>query len=126
MFSSRRSVAWFCLAFVLLMGLLPVCGVFSSLLVPLFLRVESRPLARAGGLTYSIVGACGAALLAGAWPPLLHSGPDARQAFALIGDAHLWLGRLSLEDYSCPTPDGRPVTREFAELLRSEAALARR
>jgi (4-(4-[2-(gamma-L-glutamylamino)ethyl]phenoxymethyl)furan-2-yl)methanamine synthase len=34
--------------------------------------------------------------------------------FALIGDAHLWLGRLSPEDYTCRTPDGRPPTREFA------------
>jgi (4-(4-[2-(gamma-L-glutamylamino)ethyl]phenoxymethyl)furan-2-yl)methanamine synthase len=36
------------------------------------------------------------------------------ERFALIGDAHLWLGRLSPEDYTCPTPDGRPVTREHA------------
>jgi probable H4MPT-linked C1 transfer pathway protein len=34
--------------------------------------------------------------------------------FALIGDAHLWLGRLSPGDYTCPAPDGRPATREFA------------
>jgi probable H4MPT-linked C1 transfer pathway protein len=34
--------------------------------------------------------------------------------FALIGDAHLWLGRLSPVDYTCRTPDGRPPTREFA------------
>jgi (4-(4-[2-(gamma-L-glutamylamino)ethyl]phenoxymethyl)furan-2-yl)methanamine synthase len=34
--------------------------------------------------------------------------------FALIGDAHLWLGRLSPKDYTCRTPDGRPPTREFA------------
>lgn len=34
--------------------------------------------------------------------------------FALIGDAHLWRGRLSSADYTCPTPDGRPATREFA------------
>jgi hypothetical protein len=34
--------------------------------------------------------------------------------FALIGDAHLWLGRLSPGDYTCRTPDGRPPTREFA------------
>lgn len=34
--------------------------------------------------------------------------------FALIGDAHLWLGRLSPEDYTCRTPDGRPPTRVFA------------
>jgi len=34
--------------------------------------------------------------------------------FALIGDAHLWLGRLDPGDYTCRTPDGRPPTREFA------------
>jgi (4-(4-[2-(gamma-L-glutamylamino)ethyl]phenoxymethyl)furan-2-yl)methanamine synthase len=34
--------------------------------------------------------------------------------FALIGDAHLWLGRLRPEDYTCPTPDGRSANREFA------------
>ncbi len=34
--------------------------------------------------------------------------------FALIGDAHVWLGRLSPQDYTCRTPDGRPPTREFA------------
>jgi (4-(4-[2-(gamma-L-glutamylamino)ethyl]phenoxymethyl)furan-2-yl)methanamine synthase len=36
------------------------------------------------------------------------------EGFALIGDAHVWLGQLRPEDYTCPTPDGRPVTREFA------------
>jgi hypothetical protein len=36
------------------------------------------------------------------------------EGFALIGDAHLWLGRLNPEDYTCRTPDGRPPTREFA------------
>lgn len=36
------------------------------------------------------------------------------EGFALIGDAHLWLGRLSPDDYTCRTPDGRPPTREFA------------
>jgi probable H4MPT-linked C1 transfer pathway protein len=34
--------------------------------------------------------------------------------FAIIGDAHLWLGRISPEDYTCRTPDGRPPTREYA------------
>jgi (4-(4-[2-(gamma-L-glutamylamino)ethyl]phenoxymethyl)furan-2-yl)methanamine synthase len=34
--------------------------------------------------------------------------------FALIGDAHLWLGRLRPADYTCPAPDGRPPTREYA------------
>ena len=36
------------------------------------------------------------------------------EGFALIGDAHLWLGRLNPRDYTCATPDGRPATREFA------------
>jgi probable H4MPT-linked C1 transfer pathway protein len=34
--------------------------------------------------------------------------------FALIGDVHLWTGRLAPEDYTVRTPDGRPATREFA------------
>jgi probable H4MPT-linked C1 transfer pathway protein len=34
--------------------------------------------------------------------------------FALIGDAHLWLGSLAEEDYTCSTPDGRPGNRVFA------------
>lgn len=36
------------------------------------------------------------------------------EGFALIGDAHLWLGRLNPEDYTCRTPDGRPRSREYA------------
>jgi len=36
------------------------------------------------------------------------------EGFALMGDAHLWLGRLRPEDYTCPTPDRRPATREYA------------
>jgi len=36
------------------------------------------------------------------------------EGFALIGDVHLWLGRLPAEDYTVHTPDGRPVSREFA------------
>lgn len=36
------------------------------------------------------------------------------ECFALVGDVHLWRGQLAPEDYSCPTPDGRPPTREFA------------
>ena len=36
------------------------------------------------------------------------------EGFALIGDVHVWLGRLVADDYTVPTPDGRPATREFA------------
>jgi probable H4MPT-linked C1 transfer pathway protein len=36
------------------------------------------------------------------------------EGFALAGDVHVWRGDLDAKDYSCPTPDGRPTTREFA------------
>jgi (4-(4-[2-(gamma-L-glutamylamino)ethyl]phenoxymethyl)furan-2-yl)methanamine synthase len=36
------------------------------------------------------------------------------EGFALAGDAHLWRGDLTPADYTVPTPDGRPATREFA------------
>jgi probable H4MPT-linked C1 transfer pathway protein len=36
------------------------------------------------------------------------------ESFALVGDVHLWRGDLTTADYSVPTPDGRPATREFA------------
>ena len=36
------------------------------------------------------------------------------EGFALAGDVHVWRGDLDPADYSCPTPDGRPTTREFA------------
>jgi (4-(4-[2-(gamma-L-glutamylamino)ethyl]phenoxymethyl)furan-2-yl)methanamine synthase len=38
----------------------------------------------------------------------------AADGFSIIGDVHLWLRRLGAEDYTCPTPDGRPATREAA------------
>ena len=36
------------------------------------------------------------------------------EGFALAGDVHVWRGSLSPADYTSPTPDGRPATREFA------------
>ncbi len=38
----------------------------------------------------------------------------AADGFAVIGDAHVWLGGLRVEDYSITAPDGRPPTREYA------------
>ncbi len=38
----------------------------------------------------------------------------AADGFALIGDAHLWLGHLEPEDYTCRTPDGSVPSRESA------------
>jgi hypothetical protein len=36
------------------------------------------------------------------------------EGFATVGDAHVWLGSLAPRDYTAPTADGRPVTRELA------------
>jgi (4-(4-[2-(gamma-L-glutamylamino)ethyl]phenoxymethyl)furan-2-yl)methanamine synthase len=36
------------------------------------------------------------------------------EGFALSGDVYLWLERLAEKDYTCPTPDGRPATRDYA------------
>jgi (4-(4-[2-(gamma-L-glutamylamino)ethyl]phenoxymethyl)furan-2-yl)methanamine synthase len=46
----------------------------------------------------------------------LRGGPTgvAAEGFAVAGDVHLWRGQLAPGDYSVPTPDGRPATREFA------------
>jgi len=47
---------------------------------------------------------------------LLRGGPAgvAAEGFAIAGDVHLWRGQLAPGDYSVPTPDGRPATRDFA------------
>jgi len=36
------------------------------------------------------------------------------EGFATTGDAHVWLGQLGPADYTVPSADGRPPTREFA------------
>jgi (4-(4-[2-(gamma-L-glutamylamino)ethyl]phenoxymethyl)furan-2-yl)methanamine synthase len=36
------------------------------------------------------------------------------EGFALSGDVHVWRGSLSPADYTSPTPDRRPASREFA------------
>jgi probable H4MPT-linked C1 transfer pathway protein len=36
------------------------------------------------------------------------------EGFALSGDVHVWRHDLPSADYSAPTPDGRPATRQFA------------
>lgn len=40
--------------------------------------------------------------------------PVASELFAVSGDVHVLLGSLRPDDYTCPTPDGRPPTPEFA------------
>ncbi len=36
------------------------------------------------------------------------------ESFALSGDVHVWRGDLAADDYTAPTPDGRPATPPFA------------
>jgi (4-(4-[2-(gamma-L-glutamylamino)ethyl]phenoxymethyl)furan-2-yl)methanamine synthase len=40
--------------------------------------------------------------------------PVASELFAVSGDVHVVLGSLAPADYTCPTPDGRAATAEFA------------
>jgi probable H4MPT-linked C1 transfer pathway protein len=40
--------------------------------------------------------------------------PVSSEYFAVSGDVHLILGHIGPEDYTCPTPDGRPPTVESA------------
>ena len=40
--------------------------------------------------------------------------PVAAEHFAIVADAHLWLGAIEPAAYTCPTPDGRERTREGA------------
>jgi probable H4MPT-linked C1 transfer pathway protein len=40
--------------------------------------------------------------------------PVASELFAISADVHLILGHLDAAEYTCPTPDGRPATVEFA------------
>jgi uncharacterized hydantoinase/oxoprolinase family protein len=51
--------------------------------------------------------------------PLADEGADTRagvsaEGFALAGDVHLWRGTLASDDYTSPTPDGRPATHAYA------------
>jgi probable H4MPT-linked C1 transfer pathway protein len=40
--------------------------------------------------------------------------PVSSEYFAISGDVHLILGHIQPSDYDCPTPDGRPASREAA------------
>jgi probable H4MPT-linked C1 transfer pathway protein len=50
----------------------------------------------------------------------------ASECFALMGDVFLWLGTLPGENYTCPTPDGRPPTRCHAGERLARAVCADR
>ncbi|VAX22184.1 4-[[4-(2-aminoethyl)phenoxy]-methyl]-2-furanmethanamine-glutamate synthase [hydrothermal vent metagenome] len=44
--------------------------------------------------------------------------------FAIVGDAHLYLGDIKPKDYTCPTPDGRGKTRSSAGARLSRLVLS--
>jgi probable H4MPT-linked C1 transfer pathway protein len=43
-----------------------------------------------------------------------HLCPVSSEYFAISADVHLILGHIHSSDYTCPTPDGRPATVEYA------------
>jgi (4-(4-[2-(gamma-L-glutamylamino)ethyl]phenoxymethyl)furan-2-yl)methanamine synthase len=48
------------------------------------------------------------------------------EAFARMGDVYVWLRWLDPENYTSPTPDGRPATREYAGERLARAVCADR
>jgi hypothetical protein len=67
-----------------------------------------------GELVYTGVVRTPAEAIAPTVPLEGHLAGVSAEGFALAGDVHLWRGDLDPADYTWPTPDGRPATREFA------------
>jgi (4-(4-[2-(gamma-L-glutamylamino)ethyl]phenoxymethyl)furan-2-yl)methanamine synthase len=68
----------------------------------------------AGELVYTGVLRTNLAAIAPRVPVQGSSCPVASELFAISADVHLILGHLAADDYTCPTPDGRPATVEYA------------
>jgi (4-(4-[2-(gamma-L-glutamylamino)ethyl]phenoxymethyl)furan-2-yl)methanamine synthase len=68
----------------------------------------------AGELVYTGALRTNLAAIAPRVPVRGRSCPVASELFAISADVHLILGQLAPADYTCPTPDGRPATIEFA------------
>jgi (4-(4-[2-(gamma-L-glutamylamino)ethyl]phenoxymethyl)furan-2-yl)methanamine synthase len=68
----------------------------------------------AGELVYTGALRTNLAAIAARAPVQGRSCPVASELFAISADVHLILGHLAPADYTCPTPDGRPATVEFA------------
>jgi (4-(4-[2-(gamma-L-glutamylamino)ethyl]phenoxymethyl)furan-2-yl)methanamine synthase len=69
---------------------------------------------RAGELVYTGVLRTNLAAIAPRVPVGDGSCPVASELFSISGDVQLILGHLAPGAYTCPTPDGRPATVEFA------------
>jgi (4-(4-[2-(gamma-L-glutamylamino)ethyl]phenoxymethyl)furan-2-yl)methanamine synthase len=68
----------------------------------------------AGELVYTGALRTNLAAIAPRVPVRGRSCPVASELFAISADVHLILGQLAPAGYTCPTPDGRPATVEFA------------
>lgn len=68
----------------------------------------------AGGLVYTGVLRTNVAAIVQAVPVRGGLCPVSAEYFAISGDVHLVLGRITPDDYSCPSPDGRPATLDAA------------
>jgi (4-(4-[2-(gamma-L-glutamylamino)ethyl]phenoxymethyl)furan-2-yl)methanamine synthase len=67
-----------------------------------------------GELVYTGVLRTNLASIAGHVPVRGSRCPVASELFAISADVHLILGHIAPEAYTCPTPDGRPATVEYA------------
>jgi probable H4MPT-linked C1 transfer pathway protein len=67
-----------------------------------------------GELVYTGVLRTNLASIAGRVPVRGGRCPVASELFAISADVHLILGHIGPEAYTCPTPDGRPATVEYA------------
>jgi (4-(4-[2-(gamma-L-glutamylamino)ethyl]phenoxymethyl)furan-2-yl)methanamine synthase len=83
-------------------------------------RLTSGELVYTGALRTPVEAIVHEVPLAGWWAGVSAEG------FALAGDVHLWRGALAPADYTVPTPDGRPATREFAGERLARAVCADR
>jgi probable H4MPT-linked C1 transfer pathway protein len=68
----------------------------------------------AGELVYTGVMRTNLASIAGHVPVRGDWCPVASELFAISADVHLILGHIAPDEYTCPTPDGRPGTLEYA------------
>jgi probable H4MPT-linked C1 transfer pathway protein len=69
---------------------------------------------QAGELVYSGALRTPVEAIAATVPVRGHETGVSAEGFALAGDVHVWRGELAPADYSVPTPDGRPATKQFA------------
>jgi (4-(4-[2-(gamma-L-glutamylamino)ethyl]phenoxymethyl)furan-2-yl)methanamine synthase len=71
-------------------------------------RLMSGELVYTGVLRTNLASIAGHVPVGGGWCPV------ASELFAISADVHLLLGHFGPGEYTCPTPDGRPATVEFA------------